>query len=59
MDEIRLFIDWLISSFRLIFNFIGSQHVIVQAVVFMPLALLVIKLFLFIFTHIFQGGSKA
>lgn len=59
MEEIRLFIDWLVNSFGLLFNFIGSQHAIVQAVVFMPLALLVIKLFIFIFTHIFQGGSKA
>lgn len=58
MEEIKLFIDWLMSSFMMLYNFFSQQHPIVQACVFMPLAVIVINLFIFFIKILFKGGSS-
>ena len=45
MEDIRLYIDWLMNSIKLWFNFITEQHPAVQAVVFLPLAGMVLSIF--------------
>lgn len=57
MEEIRLFIDWLMTSFKQLYVFFSQQHPIVQACVFMPLEVIVIKLFIYFFKSLFQGRS--
>lgn len=56
MEDVRLFIDWLMGSFTDLWNFIVQQHPIVQACVFLPLATMIIKLFIS-FANIFNGRS--
>lgn len=46
MEELKLLIDWIVNAFLTIYNFFKVQHPIVQACVFMPLAVLVINLFI-------------
>ena len=56
MEDVRLFIDWLMNSFRLLYNFFTQQHPAVQAVVFLPIAGLVLSIFLGV-AKFFNGRS--
>lgn len=56
MFEIRLFIDWLMISFTSLWNFFTEQHPIVQAVVFLPLAVMIFSLFIK-FAKLSRGGG--
>lgn len=56
MEDIRYFINWLMTAFLQIWGFVTVQHPAVQAVVFLPLAILIIKLFM-TFANIFNGRS--
>lgn len=56
MEDVRLFIDWLMNSFGQLFSFFSEQHPVVQAVVFLPLAGLVLSLFLGV-ANFFNGRS--
>lgn len=54
MDEIRLFIDWLLTLFKRFYDFFSQQHPIVQARVFLPLAVMVISLFILVVKALFK-----
>lgn len=57
MDEINMFINWLMDSFLVLYNFFVNQHPIVQARVFMPIAMVIISLIFLCFKTIFNGRS--
>lgn len=46
MDEFYQVVDWFFSSIQRIYNFFVNQHPIVQMRVFLPMALLVVGLFI-------------
>lgn len=57
MEEVKLFIDWLMTCFKSLYDFFSRQHPIVQARVFMPLAMIVIALIFLLIKTLFKGGS--
>lgn len=57
MEDINLFINWLMTSFKSLYDFFSQQHPIVQARVFMPVAVLVIGLFFLFVKSLFKGRS--
>ena len=46
MAEFQMVLDWFFGSITTIYNFFKEQHPIVQMRVFLPLALLVVGLFI-------------
>lgn len=58
MEEMILIIDWFMEFFFEAYNFFIKQHPIIQACVFMPLASLVIGIFIAVAKLIF-GRSLA
>ena len=57
MEDINTFITWLMNSFKRIYDFVTQQHPIVQARVFMPIAVLVVGLFFTFIKSLFNGRS--
>lgn len=57
MEDINLFINWLMTSFKTLYDFFSNQHPIVQARVFLPAAVLIISLIFFTIKTIFNGRS--
>ena len=55
MDAFSDTLDWLFWFFLTFFNFCKEQPPILQAAVFMPLALMVIKLFFGVVKYITKG----
>ena len=58
MEEMILIFDWVMVFFLDAYNFFVQQHPIIQALVFMPLASLVIGIFIAVAKFIF-GRSIA
>lgn len=46
MDDFILVLDWFMDLFLILHNFFKVQHPIIQACVYMPLACLVLGLFI-------------
>lgn len=46
MEEFNKIIDWFFSAILTLHNFFKVQHPVIQACVYMPLALLVLTLFI-------------
>ena len=46
MEEFNLLFDWVMNAFLMFHNFFKVQHPVIQACVYMPLALLVLSLFI-------------
>lgn len=46
MEEFNLLFDWVMDAFLMFHNFFKVQHPVIQACVYMPLALLVLSLFI-------------
>lgn len=57
MEDINMFINWLMQSFLSLYNFFVNQHPIVQAAVFMPIAVMIISLIFLCFKTLFNGRS--
>lgn len=56
MEEFNLLFDWVMNAFIKLHNFFKVQHPIIQACVYMPLALLVLSLFISVVK--FSRGGK-
>ena len=57
MEDISLFIDWLMESFIKIYVFFVQTPAVVQAAVFLPIASFVILLFINFVKSLFKGRS--
>lgn len=57
MEDINLFIDWMMSIFMTLHNFFSKQHPIIQARVYLPIAVIVILLFINVAKNLFNGRS--
>lgn len=56
MEEFNLLFDWVMNAFIKLHNFFKVQHPVIQACVYMPLALLVLNLFISVVK--FSRGGK-
>lgn len=46
MEEFYQIVDWIFNAWTTFYNFLTGQHPIVQMKVFLPIALLVVSLFI-------------